>query len=147
LRFLFFITASEIFYDSKNKCFFYNINVDYDNEYLIMKIVENKTEYLFIQPDLNSFLKNNTEGLTSKYKYNKFLAWSIGIIILKHVLKIELEEIMKMYSDCLITGEKINLLKSQNLKKRFGFDELEVLNKFFDCNDETDENILINYLK
>jgi hypothetical protein len=114
-------------------------------------MIEDKEEFIFIQPDLNLYLNSSGKGFTNDHKHNKYLAWSIGILILKQIFRIPFESLNRFYSDCLMSSKKqVEYILEDSIlgiSQIIPKDKIPKLNNFFNCNSAEDENEVSRYLQ
>jgi len=146
--FIFFLSEKRILLDKQTREFVYNISDLIETEIQIKKIIQDNKDkdkgYILIQPDLSKHVNSLDKRLSKEHKHNKFLAWSIGVLILKYIIKIPLDTLQKFYSDSLIRGGENSVYKLEDFIPDLR-DKVHKLNVFFNCNTTEDDNEIFHY--
>jgi hypothetical protein len=138
LRYIYYLTDSDILYDRREHAFIYSINLMNDGS--ISKQITMQSDYYFVHPKLNKLL--NESAVASPVKNNEFLCWSIAILLLIFVYDVNVEGIQSLYTKCLANGRIVDF----NLDRVVNSDlDRGLVNNLLYYNEQEGDSILNEY--
>jgi hypothetical protein len=153
LIYIYIITPDDIYYDANNNIFIYNtvtLSLNYEGNYekYIWNILKEKENYLYVHPELNKIIKSSNGEIIQfeTLKTNKYLSWSIAMIILNILYRNYLSEeyIKEQYSNSLLKDDIIDFKLNQIIKKCY-LNEMAILEKLLYYKEDEEEELINNF--
>ena len=101
LQYFYYLDESNIFYEKSTSNFIYRLDLNCDDDYQIRQMMKHPSSYLLIHPLLFSKVKISSQSFKTSPKSIRYISWSIGMIILIHILKINVEILKEIYYQTL----------------------------------------------
>jgi hypothetical protein len=142
LRYFYFLDESNIFLEKLSSNLIYRLDIDGDEDYQIRQMMKHNSNYLFIHPLLFSKVKISTQSLKTSPKSIRYISWSIGMMILIFILKINVEILKEIYYQTLENNFS-RLIFIENILLRSGYKcdrrDIILVEKLLNCLERTDE--------
>lgn len=149
IKFLFFITDGDIYYDQVKDDFIYFFDTDSD-DLIIRNEIKNLENFIFIHPLLNLHIGNSGASpvMRTIKKENKYLCWSIANILLNHFFENSKDFLKEKYSQCLYKEAIVDyeLLKN-NDKAQASKNEIELLFNLLNCDSQVKEDQILSLIQ
>ena len=146
LRYFYFINDKNILFEDSTTNFIYNLDSEIDDDYTIRKMLNDKFSHLLIHPLLYKQVSNSSQSIKYCPRNIKYVAWSLGVIILLHIFEVDKELLHSLYFRSLNNNFSSRILVEQffeiSVKKK---NKVILVEKLLNCSGREDKNDLMDF--